>query len=275
MSYKSTFKLILRGLGLIALFVFVLELGARLDDWIKLDVPLGAAYSHDDLHIADSLGPHNRPNAQFEKWRINSHGFRGPEISMEKGDKTRVVVVGASEAFGLYESPGMEFVAQMQTMLDTKSPGDYQVINAAAAAGEFGDAAWKLVPSSAAMVAARLVVPRLEALDELAASVRPLTDDPAAWREADRRNRGRRQAAVRLAALECAPDRFATAALRVHGDEPARVEIGADALALVHLEAREILLGLFEGARVCDGLLGLGREERANDAAAFRSHARR
>lgn len=133
MNFKSILRLILRGLGVAGLFVLVLELGARIDDLIQWDVPLDAAYSHEGLYVTDSLGRHNRPNAQFEKWRINSHGFRGPDISLKKGDKTRIVVVGASEAFGLYESPGMEFSAQMQKMLDTKNPGNYQVLNAASA----------------------------------------------------------------------------------------------------------------------------------------------
>ena len=78
-----------------------------------------------------------------------------------------------------------------------------------AAAGGFGAAAWKLVtlpvlPAATRLpVATRLVVPRLTALDELLTDIRPSNDEPAAWREADRRRREHRRVAVRLAALEC------------------------------------------------------------------------
>jgi len=83
---------------------------------------------------SDELGPHSRFGARFEKWRINSHGFRGPEITMEKPDGVvRILIIGASETFGLYESPGMEFPAQLQQKLDLAKPGRYQVLNAACA----------------------------------------------------------------------------------------------------------------------------------------------
>ena len=125
---------ILRGIGITVLFLVVLELCARTDDWIKWDAPFLSNYSNENLRVADSLGFHNRPNARFEKWNINSHGFRGPEITMEKPDGViRVVVVGASETFGLFESESMDFPSQMQTMLDSASPGQYQVINGACA----------------------------------------------------------------------------------------------------------------------------------------------
>jgi lysophospholipase L1-like esterase len=39
--------------------------------------------------------------------------------------------MGASETFGLYESPDMEFPAQMQQIFDRNFPGGFQVLNAA------------------------------------------------------------------------------------------------------------------------------------------------
>ena len=121
-------------IGIAILFVLVLELCARTEDWLRWGAPFGAAYSPDTLTVSDAFGRHNRPGARYEKWHINSHGFRGPEIPLKKPDGIiRIVVTGASEAFGLYESPGMEFPAQMQRELNAVCPGVYQVLNAASA----------------------------------------------------------------------------------------------------------------------------------------------
>jgi len=132
MKIGQIIRKVFKGIGVILLFFLVLEFSARVDDAIRWDAPFWANYSHENLRINDSLGFHNRPNARFEKWSINSHGFRGPEITMNKPDGiTRVIVVGASESFGLFESERMEYPAQMQTILDSIRPGQYQVINAA------------------------------------------------------------------------------------------------------------------------------------------------
>jgi hypothetical protein len=115
-------------------FVLVLEFSARIEDSLKWGAPFFGSYSRSNLWTTDSLGKHGRPNAHFEKWRLNSHGFRGPEISVKKPEGViRVIVLGASETFGLYESPGMEFPAQIQKILDEREPGRFQVINAAVA----------------------------------------------------------------------------------------------------------------------------------------------
>jgi len=82
--------------------------------------------------VDDARGRHGRPHGRFEKWRLNSHGFRGPEIAMAKPDGVvRIAVAGASETFGLQESPGMEYPAQMQQLLEAEAPGRYQVLNIA------------------------------------------------------------------------------------------------------------------------------------------------
>jgi len=134
MQSNHIVKKILKACGVALLFLFVLELCARTDDWIKWDAPFLENYTYENLRIADSLGFHNRPNARFEKWRINSHGFRGPDITMKKPDSLmRIVVAGASETFGMFESPGMDYPSQMQSMLDSIRPGHYQVINAGCA----------------------------------------------------------------------------------------------------------------------------------------------
>ena len=119
---------------LAAVFVVVLELCARVDDWLAWRAPLWGHYSPALLTVNDEFGIHSRPAAQFEKWKLNAYGFRGPEITEEKpAGVIRVVVIGASETFGLYESPGKEYPAQMQQMLDAARPGRYQVLNAGCA----------------------------------------------------------------------------------------------------------------------------------------------
>lgn len=116
-------------------FIFlVLELCARTDDWLKWNAPFWSSYSHSMLVVQDEMGTHGRPNARFEKWRLNSVGFRGPEVTIDKPPGIiRVAVAGASETFGLYESEDKEFPAQMQAILDQVSPHRYQILNVAAA----------------------------------------------------------------------------------------------------------------------------------------------
>lgn len=124
-----------RWLLVFVVFGLVLEASARIDDRVRWGVPLlQRNYTHAMLQASDSLGRRNRPGARFEKWEINSHGFRGPETTVEKPTGViRVVVAGASETFGLYESPGMEYAAQLDSILEERAPGRYEVINAASA----------------------------------------------------------------------------------------------------------------------------------------------
>jgi hypothetical protein len=83
------------------------------------------------LTVSDQLGRRCRPGAQFEKWHLNAFGFRGPDINETKPPgMTRVLVVGASETFGLYEEPGGEFPARLQRQLDQIQAGRFQVVNA-------------------------------------------------------------------------------------------------------------------------------------------------
>jgi lysophospholipase L1-like esterase len=73
---------------------------------------------------------HNVPNARYEKWEINSFGFRGREINLEKReDQIRIVCLGASESFGLYESKNKEWPSQLGEMLKDPFPR-VEVINA-------------------------------------------------------------------------------------------------------------------------------------------------
>ena len=134
MNVSRIARVVARWAGLAVLFVVTLEVCARIDDRLTWGAPLWGHYSSALLMTFDELGPHSRFDTRFQKWSINSHGFRGPEITMAKPKGvTRILIVGASETFGLYESPGMEFPAQLQRKLDLASPGRYQVLNAACA----------------------------------------------------------------------------------------------------------------------------------------------
>jgi len=122
------------GVAYVVVFGCVLELCARVDDWVRWRAPLWGHYSYALLQVQDAMGIHSRPNARFEKWRINAHGFRSPETTMAKPEGVvRVMVIGASETFGLYESPGKDYPTQMQEVLDVAAPGRYEVLNAGCA----------------------------------------------------------------------------------------------------------------------------------------------
>jgi len=70
---------------------------------------------------------YNVPNARFEKWGNNNLGFRGPEVTQNKPlDTVRVVCMGSSESYGLFESPGKEWPAQLREKLSNQK---YEIIN--------------------------------------------------------------------------------------------------------------------------------------------------
>ena len=128
----SILKAAAKIIGMAILFLLVLELAARTDDYFNWKAPFWGTYSNENLSISDQYGWHNRPNARFQKWEINSFGFRGPDISKEKPEGViRIICVGASVTFGLFESENKEYPRQMQALLDEKYPGRFQVLNAA------------------------------------------------------------------------------------------------------------------------------------------------
>jgi hypothetical protein len=68
---------------------------------------------------------HGRPDGRFQKWLLNSFGMRGPEVPRNKSlHMIRVVTAGASETFGLYESPGREYPRQMEDSLNARLRAD-------------------------------------------------------------------------------------------------------------------------------------------------------
>lgn len=120
------------GVAVLALFLLAGELTARLDDWLQGDTPLGANPDRDrDLTIVEGGLTRGRPHGRFRKWGLNEFGFRGPEIRAEpEPGRPRVMVLGASETFGLYEDEGKEYPAQLAALVQ----GDgIEVVNAALA----------------------------------------------------------------------------------------------------------------------------------------------
>jgi hypothetical protein len=108
--------------AIVLVFALVLELTCRIEDWIMYRMPIISRYaSLNDLVIRDADGMHGRPNARFEKWVINSLGTRGPEATaLPAAGTIRVFTVGASETFGLRESPEREFPRQLEDSLNAR-----------------------------------------------------------------------------------------------------------------------------------------------------------
>ena len=119
---------IVRGVLALLLFGLTLECCARLDDLIRYDAPFFENYTYDAMFTVDSLGRTGKPNASYRDYHLNSLGYRGPEL---RPGGIRVICIGASETFGLYEDPGKEFPRQIEADLNSGSHSDdYQVVNA-------------------------------------------------------------------------------------------------------------------------------------------------
>lgn len=118
----------------LGLIVVAGELAARLDDWAFQRVPICAQVDRErDLMFHDAACVRGRPHGLFKKYRLNEFGFRGPEINRTKAPGTkRVLFLGASETFGLYESEGREFAEQLRrTFFASGEP--IEIVNAAVA----------------------------------------------------------------------------------------------------------------------------------------------
>jgi lysophospholipase L1-like esterase len=118
---------------LLAIFALTMEMACRVDDAIRFGTPvLSRVESESDLLVRDADGEHGRPHARYGKWVINNVGMRGPDIDPVKPPGTlRVVTAGASETFGLYESPGQEFPRQLEDTLRARVGPRVEVLNAA------------------------------------------------------------------------------------------------------------------------------------------------
>jgi len=118
----------------VVVFLVAAEAVSRLDDWMFFGISFLANPDRArDLTVRDEKGIHGRPNGQFRKWQLNAFGFRGPEISERPApDTLRILILGASETFGLHESENKEYPAQLAEKLRLINP-HIEVINAAMA----------------------------------------------------------------------------------------------------------------------------------------------
>jgi lysophospholipase L1-like esterase len=99
------------------------------DDVLSYDAPFWGTYDNQSLLMRDKIGEWGRPHARYEKWQLNSLGYRGPEL---RPGTVRIVCFGASETFGLYEAPSQEYARQLERDLNelARRP-TFQVVNAA------------------------------------------------------------------------------------------------------------------------------------------------
>src|SRR5258708_25236363 len=114
---------------MIFLAMMTLEFCARLDNYVSYRTPFFGADSLDTLFTMDRLGKRGKPNARYRKWRLNSLGYRGPELH---AGRTRIICIGASETFGLYEDEDQEYPRQLERELNRRAGRDaFEVVNAA------------------------------------------------------------------------------------------------------------------------------------------------
>jgi hypothetical protein len=111
-----------RWAALLLLGLATLEVASRVEDRVAYGMPLLSRIRNSgDLVIRDTAAPRGRPNAVFRRWRLDSLGFRGPEVSRVAEPGTfRIVVTGASETFGLYEATGKEYPRQLEHALQVR-----------------------------------------------------------------------------------------------------------------------------------------------------------
>ncbi|MBL0179977.1 MAG: SGNH/GDSL hydrolase family protein [Gemmatimonadetes bacterium] len=116
------------GVVLLILILVTAEVAVRVEEWFRWRTPIGSPLQvATDLAIRDATGIHPAPNTAFRKWRFNSVGTRGAE---PVDGVPRLIVTGASESFGLYESPEREYPKQLADSLHASGcPAD--VLNAA------------------------------------------------------------------------------------------------------------------------------------------------
>jgi len=127
---------------ILTVVLVAMEVSARTEDFVRYGTAwLSPFREQAEMIVRDADGVHGRRSARFQKWGMDSLGFRGPEVDSAPPPGTlRVVAAGASETFGLYESEGKEYPRQLQDSLTAMlpAPGCFgarraEVLNAAMA----------------------------------------------------------------------------------------------------------------------------------------------
>jgi hypothetical protein len=114
---------VLTWVGVVIAFLVTLELTCRVEEWVMYRTPMLSRYTQvNDLLVRDADGVHGRANAQFQKWSMNGLGVRGPAARVVPQPGTvRVITIGASETFGMRESPGREYPRQLEDSLNARA----------------------------------------------------------------------------------------------------------------------------------------------------------
>src|SRR5882672_8433158 len=128
---RWSWRIVVHAICLVVTLLMSVEVSARVEDRFRTGVPLFSTPDKvADLVVQDALGVRGKPYGHYKVWKLNAFGFRGPEIAQSpRPGCIRVMTLGASETFGLYESPGHEYPAQLSNVL--REPGCYEVVNAA------------------------------------------------------------------------------------------------------------------------------------------------
>ena len=136
----GTARWLLAAIPVVLVAVVAGEVASRLDDWLFSDTAVLASPDREfDLVHAEPWGQRGKPHGHYRKWRLNNYGFQGPDIPLRA--ERRVMVLGASETFGLYEKAGNAYPAVLDRQLAsaarsaTGSAGEprIEVVNAAIA----------------------------------------------------------------------------------------------------------------------------------------------
>jgi lysophospholipase L1-like esterase len=103
------------------------EVGVRIYERIRYGAPWADYDFNRTLWVRDKTAQIGRPHARFRDITLNSLGLRGPELRF---GTTRIVCIGASETFGLYESSGKEYPRQLEQLLNQgNAVPKYDVLN--------------------------------------------------------------------------------------------------------------------------------------------------
>jgi lysophospholipase L1-like esterase len=110
---------LLEFLCLVCVFMLAFEVTFRIAERIRYGTPFFArVVDEEGLVVRDSLGMHGRANVRYQKWSMNELGLRGPSATRIKRRGTlRIITLGASETFGLYEQEGNEYPRALQDTL--------------------------------------------------------------------------------------------------------------------------------------------------------------
>jgi lysophospholipase L1-like esterase len=120
------------GCILLLLACFTAEVTSRVEDRLRSQTALLSTLNYDyDLFQNDSQGKRiGKPGGRYKKWKLNSLGCRSGEISeARQPGKKRVLILGSSETFGVFESPDKEYPAQLHRFLNAVEP--FEVLNTA------------------------------------------------------------------------------------------------------------------------------------------------